>query len=318
VPEVVDSGGKAPLVAAEKAEATGCGTASMLSEELWVLAPNEFSALSASSNVFPGPVSGNGRLPAIPGFLVKAVGSVHNNLEFWTETFEYDSYVMNILKNGYRIPVEMTAAQRATVYREQNNQSAQSEMDFVRAEVKRLVEDDQVVQVYCPPVCINPLSVAFKVNADGTIKKRLVIDLSRWVNTLIIPDKFKMCTFQNALAQSAKGDYQSVFNVSKAYHHLRLAPESYGLVGFCVIGEDGKERFYHYVVVVFSLGPAGQALGRVMRPILVFELGRQAKPGRQPGIRLYRPVPAEGQNKSWGHKLTAKAITYQGRHLNNK
>jgi hypothetical protein len=49
-----------------------------------------------------------------------------------------------------------------------------------------------------------------------------------------------------------------------------------------------------------------------------FELGRQARPGRQPGIRLYRPVPAEGQNKSWGHRLTAKAITYHGRHLNNK
>jgi hypothetical protein len=32
--------------------------------------------------------------------------------------------------------------------------------------------------------------------------------------------------------------------------------------------EDGKERFYHYVVVVFGLGPAGQALGRVVRPIL--------------------------------------------------
>jgi hypothetical protein len=32
--------------------------------------------------------------------------------------------------------------------------------------------------------------------------------------------------------------------------------------------EDGKERFYHYVVVVFGLIPAGQALGRVMRPIL--------------------------------------------------
>jgi hypothetical protein len=50
----------------------------------------------------------------------------------------------------------------------------------------------------------------------------------------------------------------------------------------------------------------------------IFELGRQARPGRQTGIRLYRPVPAEGQNKSWGHRLTAKAITYQWRHLNNK
>jgi hypothetical protein len=49
---------------------------------------------------------------------------------------------------------------------------------------------------------------------------------------------------------------------------LYLHPDSYQLVGFSVCGEDGKERFYHYVVVVFGLGLAGQALGRVMKPIL--------------------------------------------------
>jgi hypothetical protein len=43
---------------------------------------------------------------------------------------------------------------------------------------------------------------------------------------------------------------------------------------------------------------------------ILFELGRQARPGRHTGIRLYWPVPAEGQNKSWGHRLTAKASTY--------
>jgi hypothetical protein len=40
------------------------------------------------------------------------------------------------------------------------------------------------------------------------------------------------------------------------------------LVGFYVEDINGKERFYHYVVVVFGLAPAGQLLGRVMRPIL--------------------------------------------------
>jgi hypothetical protein len=50
----------------------------------------------------------------------------------------------------------------------------------------------------------------------------------------------------------------------------------------------------------------------------IFELGRQARPGRQTGIRLYLPVPAEGQNKYWGHRLTDKAITYQQRYINNK
>jgi hypothetical protein len=79
--------------------------------------------------------------------------------------------------------------------------------------------------------------------------------------------------FQDALSQSSKGNYQPVFDISKAYHHLQLAPESYELVGFCVMDKDGKEQFYHYVVVVFGLGPAGQALGRVMslmRPIWTY------------------------------------------------
>jgi hypothetical protein len=40
----------------------------------------------------------------------------------------------------------------------------------------------------------------------------------------------------------------------------------------------------------------------------IFDFGRQARPGRQLGIRLYWRVPAEGQNKSWEHMLTAKAI----------
>jgi hypothetical protein len=79
-----------------------------------------------------------------------------------------------------------------------------------------------------------------------------------------------MAHSQEALAQSSKGDFPSVFDISKAYHHIRLSPESYDLVGFCVPDKDRKERFYYYVVVVFGLGPAGQLLGRVMKPLLVY------------------------------------------------
>jgi hypothetical protein len=171
---------------------------------------------------------------------------------------------MSILENGYKIPVNMSDIERRTRYREKNNQSARNKMPYVRAEVARLLAAGQIVKVK------NPLSVAFKVNMDRSIKKRLVIDLSRWVNGFVWPDSFKMVQFQDAPAQSSKGDYQSVFDISKAYHLLRLHPSSYELVGFCVQDEDGKELFYPYVVVVFGLGPAGQALGRVMQLILIY------------------------------------------------
>jgi hypothetical protein len=120
----------------------------------------------------------------------------------------------------------MTDVVKRTKYRERNNQSAGDDMDFVRTEMARLLKDGQIIESEQPLRCTNPLTVALKVNADGSIKKRLVIDLSRWVNAFIKPDHFKMARFQDALDQSAKGDYQSVFDISKAYHHLRLNRES--------------------------------------------------------------------------------------------
>jgi hypothetical protein len=101
------------------------------------VAPNKFSAPSAARNAFPGLAAADeGRSPADPGFLGKAVGKIHENLKYWEETLDHDSYVLNILKYGYKIPVKMTAEQKATIYREGNNKSTRSEMEFVRAEVK--------------------------------------------------------------------------------------------------------------------------------------------------------------------------------------
>jgi hypothetical protein len=51
-------------------------------------------------------------------FLSKAVGSVHESLIYWKDTFEDDVYIRSILENGYKIPVIMTDIERRTRYRE--------------------------------------------------------------------------------------------------------------------------------------------------------------------------------------------------------
>jgi hypothetical protein len=120
----------------------------------------------------------------------------------------------------------MTPEQRATIYREKNNKSSRTKMDFVCIKVARLVAAGQVVEIAKAPKVTNPLSVVFKVNPDGSIKKRLVIDLLRWVNNFVTPDVYRMSRFQDALNQSDQGNFQSVYDVSKAYHHIRLHLES--------------------------------------------------------------------------------------------
>jgi hypothetical protein len=87
------------------------------------------------------------------GFLGKAVGSIHDpdTIEFWKKTFTEDVYVKNILREGYKIPVKMSPEERSTIYRERNNKSARSEMDFVRSEVERLVQGGKVIEVEKAP-----------------------------------------------------------------------------------------------------------------------------------------------------------------------
>jgi hypothetical protein len=119
----------------------------------------------------------------------------------------------------------MNPEQRSTIYREKNNKSARTEMDFVRTEDARLLAAGQVVEVAKATKVTNPLSVAFKVNPDGSIKKRLVINLSRWVNNFVKPNVYRMSRFQDVLDQSDQGNFQSVYDVSKVYHHIRLHQE---------------------------------------------------------------------------------------------
>jgi hypothetical protein len=141
-----------------------------------------FPAPPAAADAILGQLSGEGRPLPSPGFLGEAVGSLHESVDYWYATFDHDPYVFNILKYGFEIPVKMTDVERNTVYRERNNQSARKDMEFVREELKRLLSGGQIVRSSTPMTFTNPLSVAQKLNADGTIKKRLVIDLSRRVN----------------------------------------------------------------------------------------------------------------------------------------
>jgi hypothetical protein len=267
-------------------------------EEPWILAPDEFSAPPVPPEAFAGQAADEGRPAAVAGFIGRAVGSIHQSIDFWKETFEKDPYVWLILEKGYKIPVKMTTEEKSTRYRERNNKSARDNMDFIRKEVKRLLDGGQVIKVDKPPKVINPLSVANKINADDTEKPRLVIDLLRWVNKFVVPDHFCMSRFQVALALSTQGDYQNVFDISKAYHHIRLNPESYELVGFCVMSEAGVEEYYHYVVVVFGLGPGGQALCRVIRPILIF-LNMNRKAAATPRLRGALVIPLWKTAKFW-------------------
>jgi hypothetical protein len=65
------------------------------------------------------------------------------------------------------------------------------------------------------------------------------------------------------------GNFQFVFDLEAAYHHVPLHLESYKYVGFC-LDFDGVESFFFFVILVFGLKTASQVLGCLLKPLISF------------------------------------------------
>jgi hypothetical protein len=116
-------------------------------------------------------------------------------------------------------------------------------------------------------------------------------------------------TLGDTLAQTLPGDFQFVFDLEAAYHQVRVHPGSYKYLGFC-IDFDGKERLFFFVILVFGLKLAGQVLGRLLKPLLVF-LGLS-------GVRLSvyiddgRGLASSKEKADLDHELTYCVLAYAG------
>jgi hypothetical protein len=90
------------------------------------------------------------------------------------------------------------------------------------------------------------------------------------VNLGVKDDNYCMTTLQDAINSTRKGDFQVVFDLKSAFHHVRLHASSYELMGFKVIDKKGIITYYCYVVLVFGFKVAAQVLGRVLKPVISF------------------------------------------------
>jgi hypothetical protein len=172
----------------------------------------------------------------------RTIGKIHERVDFWVEHFCPDAYVRGILDHSFKVHVDWEKIPEA--YEEADNKSARTNYDFVRKEVARLLESGQVVEWDAKPRCCNPLTVAVKRLDNGGLKKRLVLDLLRCVNLAVKVDRYRMNTLQDTIDSTKKGDYQVVFDLKSAFHHVRLHACSYKLIGFKVVDKKGIIKYY--------------------------------------------------------------------------
>jgi hypothetical protein len=177
----------------------------------------------------------------------RPIGMIHERVDFWVEHFCPDAYVRGVLDHGYKAPINWEKIPEA--YEESDNKSARENYDFVQEEVARLAESGQVVKWSKKPRCVNPLTVAVKSKDNGELKRRLVLDLSRCVNLAINDDDYHMTTLQDAMNATRKGNFQVVFDLKSAFHHIRLHASMYEL-RLKLTDQNGVVSYYCYVVLV--------------------------------------------------------------------
>ena len=174
---------------------------------------------------------------------------------------------LDVLRDGLRFEFSQLPGQ----YFEQNNKSAMHNMDFVRETVSSWLQAGHIEQLDTPAWCTSPLSVAQKYDAvNNVLKERLVLDLSRHVNTFI-PDKhIKLDDLSVSEHLLDVNDYMASFDLKNQFFHVKLHPSMYKFCGFSCADEAGKVCFYQFKVLIYGCKPAVHIVTKLLMPIKSF------------------------------------------------
>ncbi len=179
---------------------------------------------------------------------------------FWREELQADTWTLAVLADGYAPPWSQTPER----YREPNNRSALGEEQFVWDTVQAWVHQGAVEVTAGPATCVSPLTVAVSYKPDGSVKKRLCLDGSRYINLLLPRESFRMTTVQSAAEMIEEGDWQFTYDLESAYFHVMIAEKDRDYLGFAAVNPATRiEVFFRFRVMPFGLATAARTMTRM-------------------------------------------------------
>ena len=179
--------------------------------------------------------------------------------------------LMSILKYGYTPIFKEGNIASCEVIHLKNNKSAIRNMDFVVGKVEEWVKKGFVVPRADPGTYLNPLTVSEKLQEDGSLKKRLCLDLSRTLNPKLVEMTPQLDMLQDIKLFIEQNDFFAISDIASMYCNVKLAPEAYDL--FCFSIEiNGKTMYFNYITIPFGLAPAGALMSQITKPVKTFLL----------------------------------------------
>ena len=194
--------------------------------------------------------------------------SIHDeeSIKFYEKSLDCkDKFVLSVLKHGLLLPFSEEVAE----YEEENNKSAQINLNFLREKIKKWEEQKYVRRVETKPYCVSPLSVAEKTDLKTQeTKKRPCLDLSRHVNKYLQDWPTKLSNLDSSAPLLDPGDWQAACDLENQYFHVRVHPNHQKYLGFKIRDNQGKEEYYVFCVMVYGIKIATAVVTRLIKPIV--------------------------------------------------
>lgn len=190
----------------------------------------------------------------------KVKNNLKNNTDFWINTLKANKTVINILKEGYKLPLFSIPDQAKF----KNNKSAYENTEFVTEAIRDLLNTERIIEVKEPPYIVNPLSVS--VQNSG--KKRLILDL-RFVNQHIFKESIKFDDFKIMEQFLNPNEFMFKFDIKQGYHHIDIFEPHQKFLGFSWV-IDGKIRYFVFTVLPFGLTSAPFIFTKIMRCLIKY------------------------------------------------
>ena len=191
-------------------------------------------------------------------------GKLCANFSFWQDTIQASDFVLDIIRNGYKILFRETPLP----YSIENRSSARRQHIFVEGAISELMSRGCLREVSEYPQFCNPLHVA--VQSSG--KLRLILDLSH-LNKFVVKKSVKYEDLRTVLQLFSPGMFVFSFDLKSAYHHIDICEEHMKFLSFKWPSVDGAMKFYEFKVLPFGLTSAPYVFTKVMRQLVKFWRG---------------------------------------------
>ena len=197
---------------------------------------------------------------------ISVVGSLEKHVGYWRH-IDTPSHLLHIIEEGYTIPLQRIPHRILL----DNNRSSMHRPTFVREAIDDLLLKGAVMEVSKPPRVVNPLTVAAK---NG--KLRLVLDL-RHINKHVILQKCKIEGAETLMKYLPGASYLFGFDFKAGYHHIRINPTQWKLLGFSYTDHTECTRYFHFCVLPFGLSSAGFIFTKILRVLIQHWRERQIR-----------------------------------------